>query len=154
MSAEAASRIGSPRVAPVVVAANAPPAAGGAEGNKRRAMSAVIFPELVNEFASMHAELEASPLVVVLAPSRRAENPWDMIRVPLSVPPPWYRSLCAAYASSRGVRRGKFDTRIKRRNILRALGRMSAGEPSASLYAGDLLRIAARRLRQPARRAA
>lgn len=96
------------------------------ESEGLRVSSAVIFPEFANEFGAMLAELEASPLVVVLAPSKRAENPWDMIRVASSVPPPWYR----------------------------ALGRMAGGFPSASLYAGDLLRIASSRLRQPARRAA
>lgn len=116
--------------------------------------SAPVFPELADAFAEMLAELESSPLVVVLAPSKRAENPWDMIRVPLSVPPSWYRALCANYASERAVRRGKFDTRIKRRNILRALGRMAAGTPSGSLYAPDLLRIATRRLRKNADRLA
>lgn len=118
--------------------------------------SATVFPELSAVFVEMLAELEAAPLLVILAPAPDPRHTGHMVRRPASVPPPWYRRLCAAYASSRGVRRGKFDTRIKRRNILRALGRMAAGAPSASLYAGDLLRVATRRLRQPqpARRAA
>jgi hypothetical protein len=65
--------------------------------------SATIFPELANEFAGMLAELEAAPLLVVLCPAPDSRHAGHMVRRPASVPPSWYRSLCRAYASSRGV---------------------------------------------------
>ena len=91
----------------------------------------------------MLAELESNPLCVILAPSRRIDRrEWDYIRVPLTTPPPWYRKICARYPSSREVRRGKFDTRIRRQNILRVLQRLAEGKPTKSKYAADLLAVA------------
>ena len=117
--------------------------------------AATVFPELAGAFGAMLGELESSPLVVILAPAPSPRHVGHMVRRASSVPPPWYRALCASYPSSRGVRRGKFDTRIRRREILAALSRMADGRPSRSLYAPDLARVALRRLRaQPLRRAA
>jgi len=90
----------------------------------------------------MLAELESSPLATVLAPSKRAINPWDQIRVNVSVPPLWYRNLCSQYRSHRGVRRGKFDTKIKRAAIIRVLTRLANGKRTWSMYAPELLKIA------------
>jgi hypothetical protein len=90
----------------------------------------------------MLAELESHRLEVCLAPSRRHDRrDWDMIRVCLDTPPRWYSKFCAAHTSSRGIRRGKHDTRIKRANTLRALNQMLAGVP-AGKYEPDLARIA------------
>jgi len=87
-------------------------------------------------------QLEASQLAVALAPSRRQpKNDWDMIRVCVDVNCAWYRKFCLRHPSSRGVRKGKFDTRIKRRNTLRALRKMVDGIP-AGKYEDDLARIA------------
>jgi len=92
---------------------------------------------------TMLNDLEAHRLEVRLAPSRRRDRrDTDMIRVVVDHGPRWYRKLCAAHPSSRGVRRGKFDTRVRHRNILRALELMIAGQ-AAGKYAPELRRIAA-----------
>jgi hypothetical protein len=92
----------------------------------------------------MLAELESSQLEVCLAPSKRSDaRDWDMIRVCLSRNADWYRRFCADHPSSRGVRRGKFDTRIKRRNVIAALNGLIAGTYCGK-YAADLLAIARR----------
>jgi len=90
-------------------------------------------------------ELEAYPLVTILAPSRRSDRrDHDMIRVNMSVPPRWYRQLCGRHVSSRQVRRGRFDTRIKRANVLSTLRVLAAGRKTTSKYAPELLAIAKR----------
>lgn len=92
----------------------------------------------------MLAELESSKLEVALVPldpRKRNYNEGGCKRVAVSKNATWYQKLCAQYPSSRGTRRGGFDTRLKRRNVLRALLRLQRG-----LYVGkyrqDLLRIA------------
>jgi len=91
----------------------------------------------------MLEELESHSLVVVLAPSKRADRrDWDHIRVCADVPPRWYRRLCGHHPSSRGVRRGKFDTCVRRQNILRVLRRLAEGKPSKSKYVEDLSAVA------------
>lgn len=102
-----------------------------------------------NTLTEMLAELEAHKLEVALAPSKRAENPWDMVRVVVNKPPAWYRRLCARHESSRRVRRGKFDTRVKRANILALLSRLADGKPSVSKYAAELLAEAKKRENAP-----
>ena len=42
-----------------------------------------------------------------------------MIRVKIDENPRWYRKHCGNHPSSRGTRRGKFDTRIKRKDTMR-----------------------------------
>lgn len=114
-----------------------------------------VLPELSEVYVALLGELESAPFLVVLSPAPSPRHHVHMVRVAASRPPDWYRRLCASYPSSRGLRRGKFDTRIRRRNILSALARMASGRPSGSLYAPDLARIAIRRLQpQPSRRAA
>lgn len=91
----------------------------------------------------MLAELESSPLVTILAPSKRHDRrDSDMIRVNLSQPPRWYSQLCSRHPSSRGVRRGKFDTRIKRANVLQLLNTLIVHGKSRSKYAGEVLEAA------------
>ena len=98
--------------------------------------------KIMNALYQMQAELESSPLVVVLIPSKRWDRrEWDMIRVCLSVPPTWYRKLCSRHASSRGVRRGKFDTRIRRANVLNALQGLLDGKYFGK-YRDELINIA------------
>ncbi len=90
-------------------------------------------------------ELESHRLEVVLVPLNprlRGWNEYGMKRVCADVPPRWYRALCRDYPSSRGVRRGKPDTRIRRANVLRALMRMVSGAGYAGKYREELLRIA------------
>jgi hypothetical protein len=91
----------------------------------------------------LQAELESSPLVTVLVPSKRSDRrESDMIRVNVSQPPSWYRSLCGRHPSSRGVRRGRFDTRVKRANVLQLLDTLIRHGHSRSKYAGEILRVA------------
>lgn len=93
----------------------------------------------------MLAELEAHRLEVVLVPlnpNRRGWNEGGMKRVCADVPPRWYRALCRDYPSSRGVRRGKFDTAVRRANVLRALERLVDGRGYAGKYREEFLRVA------------
>ena len=90
------------------------------------------------------AELESMQLQVVLVPARRRNSETDCIRVAVEKNPDWYRRFCARHPSSRGTRRGKFDTRIRRANVAAVLKRISAGLPSKSKYATELGAIAER----------
>lgn len=93
----------------------------------------------------MQAELEAHRLEVILVPLNPRLRGWNeggMKRVCADVPPKWYRVLCREFPSSRGVRRGKLDTKIKRRNVLRALDRMVSGAGYFGKYRDEFLRIA------------
>ena len=86
--------------------------------------------EMSQRLQFMLNELESNRLEVALAPldpRKRNFNEGGCKRVCLSVNPKWYQRYCAQFASSRGVRRGKFDTRIRRRNTLRALNGLLAG---------------------------
>ena len=99
------------------------------------AINSVTGPE------QMLNDLESHMLTTILAPSKRGENPWDQIRVNADFNPKWYQRFCADHQSKRKIRRGKFDTIIRRANVLRSLRQMIAGEP-AGKYAPDLLKIA------------
>jgi hypothetical protein len=95
----------------------------------------------------MLSELESHKLevqLVPLNPKMRGWNEFGMKRVCVDVPPAWYRKFCALHVSSRRIRRGKFDTRIRRIDILRILSRLSEGKPSRSIYADELRRIASK----------
>jgi len=93
----------------------------------------------------MQAELESHMLVVILAPSKRDDRrEWDMIRCVADQPPKWYRAMCNRHVSSREIRRGKFDTRIKRANVLKLLETLVSKGRSNSKYADEILRIAAK----------
>lgn len=89
------------------------------------------------------ADLESHQLVTVLVPCKRECNEGGMIRVNMSVNPKWYRDLCSRHPSSRGVRRGRFDTKIRRRNIVRALERMIEDKDGGK-YGEELRRVAER----------
>jgi hypothetical protein len=91
-------------------------------------------------------ELESHRLEVVLVPLNPRLRGWNeggMKRVVADRGPAWYRRLCNAHASSRGVRRGKFDTRIRRANVLRALTRMIDGDRYRGKYKDELVAVAA-----------
>ena len=99
----------------------------------------------MNRLEEMLNELESHMLVVELVPSKRHDRrDWDMIRCVVDQPPRWYRKICNDHVSSRAVRRGKFDTRVRRANILASLRRMLAGQ-NGGKYAPDLLAIARRK---------
>jgi hypothetical protein len=98
-----------------------------------------------NPLQQLLDELESHSLVVCLAPSKRHDRrDWDMIRVVCDRPPSWYRALCNRHPSSRAVRRGRFDTRIKRANVLSVLRVLCSGRRSVSKYAPELIQIARR----------
>ncbi len=87
--------------------------------------------------------LEAHKLEVQLAPSRRRDRrDSDMIRVVVDHGPRWYRRMCAAHTSSRGIRRGKHDTKLKHANVVSVLRVLVSGRASVSKYAPELRRIA------------
>ena len=90
------------------------------------------------------AELEGNQLVVCLVPQRYRTNDGGMIRVALSKNATWYRRFCARHLSSRRRNNSLPDTRIKRRDIVRLLNRLIAGQPTRSQYAPELLREAER----------
>lgn len=82
----------------------------------------------------MLAELESNRLEVVLAPSKRRERDYDMIRVVASRNCLWYRKFCAANLSSRKRRNPRPDTCIKRFRTIDALQRMIAGTRSTYYF--------------------
>jgi hypothetical protein len=92
----------------------------------------------------MLAELESHQLVTILVPQKRHTNEGGMIRVNMDRNCDWYRAFCAKHPSKRGVRRGKFDTIIRRQHVIRALTKLAEGKPTKSPYAPDLLKIAER----------
>ena len=94
----------------------------------------------------MLAELSSHRLHVMLVPlnpNRRGYNEGGCKRV-CDRNPRWYSQFCSRHLSSRVRNHRKLDTRIKRRDILRILTRLSAGLPSSSKYAEELLDIARR----------
>lgn len=96
----------------------------------------------------MLMELESHQLRVELAPLNprlRGYNEGGCRRICADLNPKWYRSFCAQFPSSRGIRRGKFDTRIKRANTLRALRQLIAGVPAGKY--GPELRAISRQLK-------
>lgn len=86
-------------------------------------------------------ELQSHQLVTVLVPQKIRTNEGGMIRVNQDINCEWYRKFCANHPSQRGVRRGKFDTAIRRQHTIRALERMIEGKGSHSPYAEELRRI-------------
>lgn len=96
----------------------------------------------------MLMELESSRLevhLVPLNPRLRNYNEGGCKRVKAGVNTKWYRDFVARHPSSRGVRHGKFDTRIRRANVERLLRRLIAQRPVWSKYAAEILRVAGRR---------
>ncbi len=99
----------------------------------------------IMRLTEMLDELEATQLRVELAPLNprmRNYNEGACKRVVIEAPPRWYRLFCRKHPSSRGVRRGKFDTRIKRQNVIMLLWKLSRAIPSRSKYADEIRRIA------------
>ena len=91
----------------------------------------------------MQAELESHMLVVMLVPSKRHDRrEWDMIRCVVDQPPKWYRELCNRHVSKRRIRRGRFDTKIKRANVLQVLDTLIETGTSISAYAAEILEAA------------
>ncbi len=100
----------------------------------------------MNPLEQMLMELESHQLrvcLVPLNPSKRGFNEGGCKLVLIDQNPLWYRRFCARHPSSRGIRRGGFDTRIKRANTLRSLARMLAGH-AAGKYETELRTIASK----------
>lgn len=100
-----------------------------------------LFLQCVAEI--MAEELESNRLDICLVPSPVEFQPTGRKqRVVLEKNPSWYRRLCADYPSNRRRPRTKRhdDTRIKRRNTLSALKRISQGDASTE-YTQRLLPI-------------
>lgn len=96
---------------------------------------------LNHALTQMLAELEANRLEVCLVPEKRRTHETGMIRVCASRNAAWYRRYCGDHPSSRGTRRGGFDTRIRRANTVRALEQMLRRE-KAGKYEPCLREIA------------
>ncbi len=93
----------------------------------------------------MEAELQSHRLEVQLVPLNPRLRNWTeygMKRVCVGKSPRWYSTLCSRHTSSRAIRRGKHDTKIKRRNVERLLARLVKGLPTRSKYAAEILRVA------------
>lgn len=109
--------------------------------------------KLSHALLQMQAEFESGRLEIALVPSRRDPASGGCIRVAVNKNAQWYSGFCSQHASSRIRKKAAFDTRIKRRNVERLLGRLVAGLPSQSKYASEILKIA-ERITQPTRRIA
>jgi hypothetical protein len=93
---------------------------------------------------AMLDELESHQLSVVLVPLNPAQRGWNeygMKRVVADSNCKWYRIWCSKNPSKRGIRRGKFDTLIKRFRTVNALRAMIRGEKS-TYHREQLLEIA------------
>lgn len=100
--------------------------------------------ELRCALEEMLNDLEAHKLEVQLAPLNPRLRGWSeggMKRVVVDAPPRWYRKMCGENLSQRAVRRGKPDTVLKRKNILRSLRRLLANE-DAGIYGPQILKAA------------
>lgn len=89
----------------------------------------------------MLAELEGNQLMIALVPARREANTGAMIRVACAKNAKWYSDFCTRHLSSRERRRALPDTRIKRRNTVRALNQLLTHTP-AGKYGPELTKIA------------
>jgi len=112
------------------------------------------MPDLMPALQLMLNQLESHRLEVQLVPLNprlRNYNEGGCRRVVVNQPPKWYRDFCNRHPSSRGVRRGKFDTRIRRANVMRLLARLACGKPSVSKYREEMLAVAERLHESPPR---
>ena len=81
-------------------------------------------------------ELEGSCLEVALVPTRWRMNEGGCIRVAVSKNATWYQRFCRQHPSARIRKNQAFDTRIKRRNTIRALARFAQGASPRGLRPG------------------
>lgn len=107
----------------------------------------MIAHPLTTKLAILLSELESNRLevgLVPLNPRLRNYNEGGMKRAVFSKNPNWYSRLCNRHLSSRIRNHKKPDTKIKRADTLRILGRLAAGLQSRSKYAEELREIAQR----------
>ncbi len=96
------------------------------------------------ELQQMLDELESHRLEVQLVPLNPRLRNWNaggMKRVAVDKNAKWYSDFCRRHLSSRKRNKRKWDTKIKRANIVRILRRLCDGRPSVSKYAEELRRI-------------
>ena len=89
--------------------------------------------------AAMLEELESQGLAVELAPAPDARHEMHFIRVVVCRNPPWYRSFCERFLSSRKRCRRLPDTAIRRADTLRALRALLDGESAGPCYGPRLI---------------
>lgn len=94
---------------------------------------------MLNDLEAHRLEVQLAPL----SPRLRGYNEGGMKRVVVDAPPKWFRKFCGRHPSSRGTRRGKFDSKIRRANVLSTLRVLASGRQSVSKYADELRKIAA-----------
>jgi len=107
-----------------------------------------ITNEIKAKAREMHDELESASFEVVLVPAREQRHSNHYVRVCQSGNPKWYRDLCAAHTSCRGIGRRRHKrprTFIKKDTTLNALNNLSKGL-AKGVYAERLLFIIGREL--------
>lgn len=105
------------------------------------------FGSMTDGLLAMLEGLESHQLRVELVPLNPRLRNWSEFgckRVCSDVPPKWYRQLCNRHQSSRCIRRGKFDTKIRRFDVLRLLRRLVSNQSTVSKYADEIRGIAQR----------
>lgn len=92
---------------------------------------------LQEAYEEMYFDLALNKLEVILTPNKDRDG---YIRSVTHQNPAWYRALCNRYPAHRRKprRKNKFDTRIKRQNILKTLERLASGDSWISKYEQDL----------------
>lgn len=103
---------------------------------------------LIPILKEMKLELINNQLKVSLVPTREFMNEGGMIRIPLTENCSWYKELCADFPSTRKRKNHLFDTRVKRRAIVRVLDRLIDGIECHSKYADWILEYAEKRNEQ------
>lgn len=100
------------------------------------------------KLVEMLYELQTNWLEVVLIPQKDPANADACIRRSISQNVDWYRQLCANHESSgkQSKRRKKFQTKIKRKDIISTLTRLIGKGECDRKYADELVEIAKHRL--------
>jgi len=97
---------------------------------------------LISILDELYFELSSQKLEVCLIPNKDISKTDRKLRVATSINPEWYQELCNNYPSTRNRKKKLFDTKIKRKYILKVFERMIRNKKSKSIYAKDLLKIA------------
>ena len=97
----------------------------------------------MNAYVEMLSDLCSHRLTVELFPAPDPKHENHFVRIATDRNPLWYRNLCAAHASRRETKSGKFKTKIKRRNVVSVLTRLSEFLDTKSVYRAELEKIAA-----------
>jgi len=93
---------------------------------------------LQTDYDMMLAELGERELEVHLAPAPEPAFTGHMVRVVANSNPPWYRAICERHPAGRKRKNRHFDTRVKRRDMVRILQELEAGLSPRGIYADEL----------------